>query len=63
VAGLQRKLKAGRHDARDGVRFAVKNDGATEDAGIAVVSVKPQTITDNREWLIGMLLLRGEDTA
>jgi len=63
MAGLQRKLEAARHHADDGVRFAVKNDRAAEDVGIAVISVKPQTVTDDRERLMGVFFLRGEDAA
>ena len=63
VPGLQRKLEIARHDTDNRVCPAVEVQGSAEDAGIAVIAVQPQGVTDDGKRQMGILFLRGEDTS
>src|SRR5580658_9740715 len=60
---LEWKLETARHDAEDGVGFAVENNRFADYAGIAVEAVEPQCVADDGERLARVFFLRGKDAA
>jgi len=54
---LQRKLKAARHDANDGISFAIEVDGLAEDICIALKAIHPQGIADYGQRLMSVVFL------
>src|SRR5258708_6531252 len=60
---LQRKLKTARHHADNRIDLAIKSDGSSEDVRIALVTVQPQCVADDRERLMGVLFLLRKDAA
>src|SRR6185503_6801326 len=60
---VDRKLEGARHDADDGVGFAVELDCGTQDARIAMKAALPKRVADDGDRLMSFVLLAGEDAA
>jgi hypothetical protein len=59
---VKREVEAPRHDTDDGVGFAIKRDGTSQYARVAVETVQPQAIADDCEQLVPSLLLWRENS-
>src|SRR5260370_9650432 len=63
MSGRQWKLKTARHHADDRIDLTVERDGTAEHAVVALVTVDPQDIANDRERLMRVLFLLRKNAA
>ncbi len=61
AAGNKGELKAARHDADDGVRATIENDGLANHTGVAMIAVEPQGVADDGDGRVGVVFLTCEN--